>query len=183
MQHKKDLIDIKTKLSTINDNVCKLVWKEKKSEDGLQREMEDCESYEQKLSTAISSMELRPIEESEHVERGEPYRNTLKLPQIPLPVFSNAKGESLEIFLNGFESIVNQSTLMQYQKFVYLEKQLKGEPLSLIKLLGTDERSYDAAKQLLIEAFASSINLKFDANQKNDKFEIGISGRALQIHK
>ena len=59
----------------------------------------------------------------------------VKLPQLPLPEFSNKEGESLEKFLTNFESILGKFTCTEYEKYVFLTGQLKDEALTLIKSL------------------------------------------------
>ena len=61
-----------------------------------------------------------------------------------------------------FESIIDKYTLSEYERFVFLEKQLAGHPLTLIKsLMGTD-RCYSKAKALLTKAFARPLKQKFE---------------------
>lgn len=83
--------------------------------------------------------------------------NKVKLPVIALPEFSNGKGESLEKFLYSFESIISKQNLSFYEKFVYLKGQLRRAPRTLIESLDNCDQTYDKAKRLLTEAFASPL--------------------------
>lgn len=78
----------------------------------------------------------------------------LKLPEMPLPKFSNEKGESLISFISSFEGVINKHNLSTYEKFVYLKRQLSGEPLTLISSLEESRQSYENGTDLLKQAFA-----------------------------
>ena len=88
--------------------------------------------------------------------------NKPRLPEIPLPTFSNQKGENLSKFFMTFESIVDRHNLSDYEKFLYLKKQLKGSALILVDTLDIDQLSYFTAKKLLQEAFDSTVNSKYE---------------------
>ena len=88
--------------------------------------------------------------------------NRLKLPQIPLPTYAHKDGENLAKFFQNFEHIMGKYNLTDYEKFVFLQGQLSGEPLNLVKSLDISSQSYDAAKELLTNAFASIVTQQFD---------------------
>ena len=87
----------------------------------------------------------------------------MKLPVLPLPEYSHGRDELLEDFFERFENILNKYSLTEYEKFIYLERQITREPLVLIKSLKTVDQSYSEAKALLMKAFASESIKKFDA--------------------
>ena len=89
-------------------------------------------------------------------------KNRLKLPQVPMPEFSNAKGENFQKFIQGFEAIVTQHNLSDYAQFVYLGKQLSGPPKILIDSLDVDKQKYTEAKALLKKAFDSTLSSKYE---------------------
>lgn len=167
-QLKDDLNDVKDKLNFYNNNVSKLLWKVMRTEDEIFDEMKMCDSYDDKLLQLIRRLgeTTSSAVPTQSVSAGNSSNvsvsTQLKLPQIPLPEFSNAKGEALEQFIAAFESVVVKYNLNQFEKFVFLERQLRNEPLMLIKSLSSDDRSYDVARELLFKAFGSATNLKFD---------------------
>ena len=92
-----------------------------------------------------------------------PRLTKLKLPEIPLPIYSNAKDETLDQFFENFENIIVKYQLSDYEKFIYLKKQLQGEPLTLISSLSGSKQSFEGAKLLLRKAFADALTQKFAA--------------------
>lgn len=92
-----------------------------------------------------------------------PRLTKLKLPEIPLPKFSNAPHETLVEFIDNFESVINKYELSDYEKFVYVKRQLGGEPLILINSLSGTKQSYEGAKSLLKDAFADVTAQKYSA--------------------
>ena len=84
-------------------------------------------------------------------------RNKLKLPELPLPSFSNNEGERLIQFFINFEAIIDKYDLSNFERYIYLEKQLSDEPLVLVKSLTGTKRCYSEAKDLLNQAFARPI--------------------------
>lgn len=93
----------------------------------------------------------------------------LKLPEVPLPTFRNDKSETLDFFLTTFEDVVEKYSLTQYEQFILLKKQLKGEPQILINSLSISEQSYEQARNLLQLAFGSETTKKFDAIKRLEK--------------
>ena len=85
----------------------------------------------------------------------------MKLPEIPLPSFSNSINETLNFFLDNFNAVIDKYNLSQYEKFVYLKKQLSGEPLTLISSLSGDDQTFPKAVSLLREAFADVLNQQY----------------------
>ena len=110
-----------------------------------------------------------------------PVSNQLKLPTIPPPEFSDPKTQSLELFLSSFENILEKSRLNQFEKFLYLERQLTNGPLLLIKSLNSTQQSYDAAKELLKKAFASPTNVKFDLIERLTKLKLSYPGEPYHL--
>ena len=96
----------------------------------------------------------------------------MKLPQVPLPEYGRREGESLEGFLGNFETIINKYSLSEFEKFVLLSRQLRNEPLVLIKSLQGSQQSYTEAKNLLILAFSSPLTQKFDIIERMAKIKL-----------
>lgn len=89
--------------------------------DVLEREWESCDDYEQRITEAQET--LRRMLTLEQGTPGTPtvtaltsdnLRQTkLKLPELPLPTFSNLPDETLNHFLDNFESVINKYNLSE----------------------------------------------------------------------
>ena len=98
-----------------------------------------------------------------------------------MPEFSNEKGESLEKFLYSFEAILNKHKLSPYEKFVYLKGQVRKAPFTLIDSLDISDQTYDNAKQLLAEAFASPLAQKYDAIMRLSQWKLDLNGDPYEV--
>ena len=139
------------------------------SDDFIQNSCDEAETYEDKIMEALILLQeqnrntndsLRP-----HIsfnEQNDRDRNRLKLPQVPLPEFSNGRGQNFQKFIRGFESIVEKHDLSDYEKFIYLNKQLSGDAKILVESLDVDQQKYNTAKELLTKAFDSTLSSKYD---------------------
>ena len=116
-------------------------------------------------------------------------RLKLKLPQIPMPSYGHKDGEDLHKFFLNFENIILKYELSEYDKFLYLQGQLSGEPLTLVKSLDVGSQCYSAAKELLTRAFASKITQQFEAIKRmaaikfSDKAPYEFIGKLRQIQE
>jgi hypothetical protein len=177
-----ELKDLRSKLDFANDKVSKGFWIHEKRDEKLQRELEDCDTYDARIVQSIRLLEAG-LQSAAHPAgpadvHNNAYRasNQLKLPQLPLPVYSHAKGESLDKFLRKFENIMEKYNLTSYEKYVFLEKQLTKEPLTLISSLEGAQQSYEAAKELLTKAFASPVTRKFEVVQRMAELNLTENG-------
>ena len=57
--------------------------------------------------------------------------------------------------------MIEKYRLSSYEKFVYLQNQLSNEPLTIIKSLELGMQTYEDAKDLLQQAFASTRTLQY----------------------
>ena len=151
-----------TKLQSLNGDVGRCFSKLKKTDEELDAELSRCDEYEEKISAALRSLKMvnfspHPVNDSNSGAGS----SKLKLPEIPLPYFLNLKSESLDKFFASFKAIVQKYSLNSFEKFILLEKQLSSEPLMLIRSLGSENQSYDAAKNLLSRAFSFPVNKQF----------------------
>ena len=138
------------------------------------------EEYDEKVYDGINMLEQRitvnnpnngvnnPNSQNAHSSR-----NKLKLPELPLPNFSNKEGESLIQFFINFEAIIDKYDLSDFERYIYLEKQLSDEPLILIKSLTGTNRCYTEAKDLLNQAFARPIKQKFETIRRMANLKFG----------
>ena len=114
---------------------------------------------------------LTPVTGS--ASREDIHYNKLKLPRLPLPEYGHKEGEDLNKFFTNFELIIDKYSLFSFEKFVFLQKQLSNEPLTLIKSLETGRQDYESAKELLEKAFASPLTQKYDAIRRLSEIKLG----------
>ena len=162
----ESLKDWKVKIIECNEKIGTELLKTP-NEDVINKEFAETDEYEEKLREYINWMEdelvvHQPPPRAVDASTGARAPGTkLKLPEFPLPKFSNAPGESLLEFFTNFEDIISKYVLTEYEKYVYLERQLSSDPLVLIQSLTGSRRCFDKAKELLTKAFARPIKQKF----------------------
>ena len=128
----------------------------------LDRKINEDEDYERKIVVSLSKLKkLKGVEQSQEVTKKAEHKK-LRLPEIPLPEYSNAKDQSLQKFLHSFESIISKHSLSSYEKFIYLRNQLSKSPRVLVDSLDIQEQGYENAKELLEKAFGSDLTRKYD---------------------
>ena len=187
----EDLKDIKSELKKLDSDVLRCMYKSKVQQDVLDAEHGACEDYQNKITLAVrtlqSSLEaaaLPPSPTGNQASFGQLSANPgnqIKLPQIPLPEYNHSEGESFENFISNFESVINKYNVSNFEKYIYLERQVKGEALTLIKSLRGNDRSYDEAHKLLTKAFASPIVQKFEVMQKMANLNLKYNGNCYQF--
>ena len=167
-----ELRTTRSKLEKLNEDILRFVFKQKIA-GTLEKEYEKVDEYDDKIALALSTLEehqkVNTAETSmlsSTIQTGTNRSGQLKLPQLPLPEYGHKEGECLETFITNFETILFKYDLSSYERYVYLERQVKGEALLLIKSLYGEEQSYEEAKQLLLKAFASPTTQKFDTLEK-----------------
>ena len=184
-----DLKALELKLTKVNDQISKCFCNYDMEEDTLSSEFEVCESYDEKILKTIRRLE-KTIDEyadlstsqlvgpdlSAPSSNGGGQTNRLRLPEIPLPHFYRKNGESLERFLSNFESILNKYSLTEYEKYIFLCKQVHNEALTLIKSLQGTNQIYSEAKKLLEKAFASTVTQKYEIISDLSKLNLTPSG-------
>jgi len=154
-------------IKNLNESVCSNLWQKSKDESKLNTELDLCEAYNEKIRECIVVLKA-DISDATYVPESrisdpQPRLNKLKLPEVPLPTYRRGEGETLNQFIDNFETILAKYDLSDYEKFVYLKRQLHNEPLTLINSLSGAKQSYEGAKALLQEAFADEITQKYDA--------------------
>lgn len=172
------LKELKSKLDQFNERHSEALWNDKGDSEGfeklLQDDLQSCDTYNHKVFKALAQLEEGSFETvAHHTSEINRIGCQLKLPQLPLPEYSHAEGESLELFLNGFEAIIEKYNLSSYEKFVFLQKQLHKEPLTLIKSIEKSNQSYEVAIELLTKAFASTLNQQYETIQRISKLKLG----------
>ena len=86
----------------------------------------------------------------------------MKLLELPLPNYGCLEGENCIKLIPNFEDILNKYHLSEYDRYIYLERQLFNQLLILIKSLTGTQRCLTQAKKLLTKAFARPTQQKFD---------------------
>ena len=165
--------DLQSEITDQNEQISPLFYESDTTESRVTftEELDKCAHYNEQLGECKSILEcaklnLGPVPSSPTTNLDSVRPKNLKLPELPLPTFSNAKGESLTSFLTKFESILKNYGLSSYTKFVYLSKQLSGPPFLLVDSLQISDQSYESAVALLKQAFASDDVQKFDVIQR-----------------
>ena len=157
-------------LCSLDEEIGSMLIAAGSSETAINSEFESVEAYERSISNIMFSLneKLSTFNEiqTETSVMGSHIPSKLKLPEIPLPKFNNYEGESLAQFFINFENILDKYSLADSEKFIFLEKQLSNEPLTLIRSLSGAKRSYSEAKDILFKAFARPIKEKFNAIKK-----------------
>jgi len=144
-------------------------------------EARECEEYNDRVLATLALLKSCGSEPAGAAVNNGVQMSKLKLPEAPLPKFSNAKSQSLTRFLKAFESVTAKHVLTAYDKFNYLRGQLSGEPLTLVESLDEAKQSYECAKSLLQEAFASETLQKFDAIGRLSKLNLDSSGNVYEF--
>lgn len=159
---------LKSELKELDAKIFHLMIENKSTEEENNTEYERCCEYENRLIQALTALKISTEEArfKSNTAESKGGINQIKLPEIPLPQFSNKFGDDLGKFLANFEQIISKYTLTEYEKFVYLQRQLSGDPLTLVKSLELDAQTFESAKTLLEKAFASKITQKFNAIEK-----------------
>ena len=130
------------KLSVVDEQIGSAL-SESKGEAEMNKDLGEAEEYEKKTNECIRKLKTKLAEfsipsnlSSDTSITSDANRPTkLKLPEMPLPQFSHKKDESLVQFFINFEDIIKKYNISDYERFVYLDKQLSGDPLTLIRSL------------------------------------------------
>lgn len=148
------------------------------SEEDIQKEYDLSAGYEKKIIATLTLLHVVPVVDAAPqaavaLPRNEG-RNQLKLPHLPLPEFGNEEGEDVFKFFSDFENTIVKYGLPTYEKFVFVRRQLRNEPLTLVKALETRNQNYESAKELLIQAFGSEITQQYKAIKRLSEMKFTI---------
>ena len=173
--------DLKVKIADLNEKVLQELWQSLESTDDSDKavtdEMESCFQYDEHISEIISLINSR-LAASQPVPIGNSNTGTpqLKLPELPLPKFSNKENEDLSKFFREFESVVNRYNVGTHLKFTLLTGQLSGDPAKLISSLDCSKHSYEDAKKLLQEAFADTLTQQYAMIKQMSELKLTLRG-------
>ena len=149
----------------------------------LQRdqEYENSSTYRQNLLEAVAKLELclnpptppnLPVGTDARIN--VPRSGRLKLPELPLPTFSNKPNEDLDRFFENFEQMIEKFSLQDLEKYLLLIKSLSGDPLTIVDSLSKSSQTYAGAKDLLSKAFATKPTQRFNTISRLSKLKFGI---------
>ena len=158
-----DLADFDSKILNLKFDV-----DDPKVED-FDKEMRCCEEYQDNILTCLTLLNIT----EDVVNAGNTSasssgpvmpiaKSLLKSPTAPLPTFASGEGESLELFFNSFEETLGKFQYTNYDKLLLLKQQISGKASFLIDSLDPDKQSYNEAKALLMQAFATTDIQKFN---------------------
>src|ERR1700755_290197 len=166
-QSLQKLNSIVQKIEDINSKISFQIWDESNedNQDSFEKEMSDCESYEDKVIESRSILEESLKSESIHNENSGA-QNNLKPPTAPLPKYSGEEGENLEKFFSDFKAVMNKYKYSSFEKFIILKGQISGRAAIIISSLERSKQSYEEAKDLLSKALASPLQQKYETIQK-----------------
>ena len=159
---------LSSKLNKVDDQISGGIWQHISDRSILDQELETVDRYAVDIAAVRRLLQTQPISN----ELNNFPSNAIKLPQLPLPEYGHEKGESLERFFVNFETVVGKFAISDFEKFVFLKKQLRNEALTLINSLQGSHQSYGEAKKLLHDAFESPEIQKFDAINRLTKIKL-----------
>ena len=142
----------------------------------IEKEYDDSAEYDNKIISAItrlnSSISDSSVGTSDGTGTCNIHHKQLKLPELPLPEYGHREGEDLNKFFTNFEHVINRYSLSGYEKFVFLQKQLSNEPLTLVKSLEVGKQDYLSAKLLLQQAFASTLTQHYETISRLSRLKL-----------
>ena len=164
---KTDRLQLLTKLESLQKDIkpldkqiAELLYDENDTS-AFDIELPEADRYQDTLITAISTMKIsinqNDITPTTPATAAAGPVNRVKLAELPLPEYSRKEGKNFNTFLQNFESVIQNYSLKEYEKFLYLKKQLKNESLTLVDSLEVNDQAYTIAKQLLADALASPL--------------------------
>ena len=169
-------------MKELNNSIFNFSAESEAADDVLDNLVAEDDLYDDKISLCVGKLKHSNITQAINVNSGSAsgvsgigfhlINQKLKLPQVPLPEFSNGKNESLKKFLRAFEAIISKHNLTSYEKFIYLQKQLSGGPRMIVDSLDVDQQLYETAKQLLEKTFDCTLNAKYVLIEKLAKLKL-----------
>ena len=167
---------LRAEVEVINEKIFSCLFSAAASEESKQREYDSCVDYENTFDICVSKLK-EDVSAAAAGARpdnvGNYNRTALKLPHVPLPEYGHREGEDLHKFILNFENVIEKYNLSSYEKFVYLQRQLSNEPLTIIRSLEIGRQNYADAKDLLTKAFASPVTQQYRLLQQLSELKMG----------
>ena len=180
MRKTNDSLDVLKNLDkTISDGMMmRGYWSDAEFDSNFQA----CEQYIDTLQILLEEVKLLIASLQASVRSGPPPQGAppggnpqkLSLPKLELPTF-NGEAEKYNKFITQFESIISKFTITEFEKFSYLERQLRGSAKDLIDSVSINSMDYNTARNLLDKAYLHNsvqqnnvikriLDLQLDAN-------------------
>ena len=174
-------VQVESKISFLNETLKdlkqndSLIWaiefKEKVEEGKHIKEIQSSLEYNEKIHECLAELGRLKQSTDSNIDQA---RSLLRSPTAPLPEFSGSDKEDYNRFILSFEDTISKFRYPDYDKFLLLRQQLKGRALLLVNSLEHSKQSFQCAKTLLSEAFASPATQKFNVIQKISDMKLGL---------
>ena len=168
-------------LKVVDSAIRKFLYSDETIDDAeLEREMAECEAYQDKLRDVLCALKDPQVSVSQP-DTGGAVRSMLRSPTAPLPTFTSAEGENLELFLVNFEETILQFKYAEYDKFLLLKQQITGKASYLIDSLEPNKQTYLEAKALLLKAFATTSLQKFNTLKQLSEMKLSYNDEPFKF--
>ena len=151
------LNDLKPIISSYDDQILsKLLDMDVLDDQKFSTVSEACDIYMDHLNESKTKLEvgLKNLLANSNANIQPKDSQKIKMPHIELPDF-DGKPEEFESFIKNLEDILNKFNFTQYERFTYLCKQVSGEAKKLVSSVPRTGNCYNAARDLLTEAFSN----------------------------
>ncbi len=133
------------------------------------------DDYEDRMQIALITLKvcmtsLEPKIQSSSERGAEP---KFLLPKIELPTFSG-RPEEYHKFITTFNGMIEKYNLDDYEKFLYLQKQLTGHAKTLLSTIKVTDMTFTKAKDLLNEAYCDKLEQQFAIIRKMSKLQMTV---------
>mgnify|MGYP000306614201 CR=1 FL=1 len=174
------LLDLKKKLTDVDSRILAHILEHNLlSEDELSALEVQCCEYLDRLEWNL--VKLSVVDTPRAHGSSDNFENRIKLPPVDLPEYNHEDGDQLEKFLFNFETTIAQHPMSDFTKFSLLKKSLRGHALTLIKSLDVKQQSYQEAKKLLMDAFASPVKQKSETMKRLAQLNLNDDGDPFQF--
>ena len=140
------------------------------NEAAIEAEIEAAETYATKIVRVTVILERELLKRTEKAKKAAvatQKQTKFKSPAAPFVKYEESTGAlGLVKWFSEFEEIAAKFVLSDFEKFTLLKENITGEPLNLVNTINFQDRSFAAAKELLLTAFAQKGALKTEAVRK-----------------
>ena len=152
---KEILLGFKEILLDLDNQIFALKFSGTTEESEIDTETETCQQYLDKIRSCLPLLANATQSASSNNPQDQA-RSLLKQPTAPLPKFHGREGEDLIKFLTEFELTTGVYNYPDRDLLLLLRQQVEGRASYLLQSLELDKQSYQDAKQLLTNAFATT---------------------------
>ncbi len=131
------------------------------------------DDYQDQITLAIMDLKTKLSSINLNTSEGSDIKSAPKflLPKMELPIFSG-KPEDYQKFITTFDSMIDKYNLDEYEKFLYIQKQLTGNAKSLLNTMKLADMTYTKAKKLLNEAYCDKLEQQFAIIKKMSNIKL-----------